>query len=82
VLVEVPRQSLFTLDSVLEGDNAALRTLLSGKLREDDALAIALLYERFGRPSEAPSKWAAHIEALPTWRLLNAINLSPTALKR
>ncbi|GAB5033851.1 histone-lysine n-methyltransferase [Nannochloropsis oceanica] len=53
----------------------------SSKLREDDVLSIALLYECFGRPSEAPSKWATHIEMLPTGRLLNAINLSPTALE-
>ena len=84
VLVKVPRQSLFTLDSLLEDDNAALRSLfsISEALREDDVLAIALLYERFGRSSEAPSKWSAHLDVLPTGRLLNAINLSSTALER
>ena len=81
VLVRVPSRSLFTLDT-LKDDNAALRTVLSAKLREDDALSIALLYERFGRPSESPSRWASHMEVLPTGRLLNAINLSPTALQR
>jgi hypothetical protein len=79
----VPRLSLFTLDSLRKDDIQALRSLMtnSSKLREDDVLSIALLYECFGRPSEAPSKWATHIEVLPSGRLLNAINLSPTALK-
>jgi len=66
---------------LLEDDNAALRTVVSGELREDDALGIALLYERFEHSSETPSKWAPHMEMLPTGRLLNAINLSPTALQ-
>lgn len=84
VLVKVPRYSLFTLDSVREDDCPALRSLfsISEGLREDDVLAIALLYERFGRPCEAPSKWAAHLDVLPTGRLLNAINLSSTAIQR
>ncbi|KAG7392299.1 hypothetical protein PHYPSEUDO_001403 [Phytophthora pseudosyringae] len=61
----VPLDSVLSVKSLQE--NAALQSVaffrqLSPE-REDDQLAIALLYERFVRG--AKSKWATHIELLP-----------------
>ncbi len=77
VLIRVPLDSMLTVDVPAL---ASLRVAFPA-LREDDLLAIALLYERFGRPATQPSKWQAHLALLPD-NVPNALNLSTSARAR
>lgn len=76
-LVAVPFESLLTTASIEH--NAELSSILNDfDLREDDQLAIFILYEKLVLKSD--SKWAKHLEIVPE-SFHNLMYFSPTQLE-
>ncbi|CEG39488.1 N-methyltransferase [Plasmopara halstedii] len=76
----IPLDSVFTVKSLQK--NAPFKSIAFFQQfmpeREDEQLAIALLYEKFVRGDK--SKWAKHIDLLPT-TYYNALYFEPEVLK-